>query len=135
MAVALSPSRLEALRQALRQRGVELALLFGSRARGNAGEDADADVAVLAPGVNLLALARDLSLAAGLEVEVVDLEQAGYPLLKAVLRDGMVIHQGKAGAGARWRSRAIAQVETDRPWFERMRDAYLKRLAEEARGR
>ena len=44
----------EALRKALRGRkDVRLALLFGSRARGRARPDSDADVAVLGKNLNL----------------------------------------------------------------------------------
>jgi predicted nucleotidyltransferase len=126
---------IEALRGALRgRRDVRVALLFGSRARGRARPGSDADVAVEGRDLNLLALAADLSEAAGVEVDVVDLGRAGYPLLNAVLRDGVLLHEGERGAAASWRTRAILQTETDRPWFERMRDAYLKRLAEGARG-
>ncbi len=121
----------EALRQALHGReDVRLAMLFGSRARGRERPDSDADVAVLGDALDSLALAGDLSLATGVECDVVDLRNAGYPLLKAVLRDGIVVHEGRRGEQARWRSSAIARVELDRPWFERMRDAYLRRLAE-----
>lgn len=123
------------LKEALSGRtDVRLALLFGSRARGRERPGSDADVAVLGRDLDLLALSRDLSLAAGLEVDVVDLAKAGYPLLQAILRDGVLLHQGERGAAGRWRSQAIAQVETDRPWYERMRDAYLRRLAGEAHG-
>ncbi|MEA2604782.1 MAG: hypothetical protein QOF89_5774 [Acidobacteriota bacterium] len=126
---------IEALRGALRGRkDVRVALLFGSRARGKARPGSDADVAVEGRDLNPLALAADLSEAAGVEVDVVDLGRAGYPLLNAVLRDGILLHEGERGAAASWRTRAILQTETDRPWFERMRDAYLKRLAEGARG-
>ncbi len=105
-------------------------MLFGSRARGRARPDSDADVAVEAPGVDLWTLAADLSQAVGLEVDVVDLREAGYPLLKSVLRDGLLIHQGRQGSLGSWRSQAIARTELDRPWFERMRDGFLRRLAE-----
>jgi hypothetical protein len=111
-----------------------VALLFGSRARGRARADSDADVAVLGEGLNLLRLASDPSLAAGVEVDVVSLEDPGYPLLNAVLRDGLLLHEAEQGAAATWRGKAWAQAETDRPWFERMRDAYLRRLAEGRHG-
>jgi predicted nucleotidyltransferase len=121
----------EALRQALEGRkDVRLALLFGSRARGRARPDSDADVAVLGKGLDLLALASDLSRAADVEVDVVSLDDPGYPLLNALLRDGLLLHEAEPGTAAAWRSRAWLQAETDRPWFERMRDAYLRRLAE-----
>ena len=51
-------------------------------------------------------------------------------MLKAVLRDGVLIHQGRKGALGDWRSQAIARTELDRPWFERMRDGFLRKLAE-----
>jgi predicted nucleotidyltransferase len=124
-----------ALRKALSGRkDVRLALLFGSRARGRARPDSDADVAVLGRDLNLLALATDLSSAAQVEVDVVSLNDPGYPLLNALLRDGILLHEGEPGAAAAWRSRAWLQAETDRPWFERMRDAYLRRLAEGRHG-
>jgi len=95
---------IEALKEALRDRAdVDLAMLFGSRARGRTHQGSDVDVAVEAPGVDLWTLAADLSQAVGLEVDVVDLRGAGYPLLKAVLRDGIPVHQGAAG----WTNRRV----------------------------
>ena len=121
---------LHSIRRALAGRpDVRLALVFGSIARGTARDDSDVDLAIDAPGVDRLALARDLSLAVGREVDVVDLASAGYPLLAAIVRDGVVVAAHAAGAEARWRTRALLALETDRPWFERMRDAYLARLA------
>ena len=121
---------IEALRKALRgRRDVRLALLFGSRARGRSRPGSDADVAVLGKDLNLLELAADLSEAASVEVDVVSLADPGYPLLNALLRDSIVLHEGERYAAAAWRSRALLQAATDRPGFERMRDAFLKRLA------
>jgi len=113
---------------------VRLVLLFGSRAQGRATESSDVDLAVEGDHPDTYRLARELSLSLGKEADVVDLARAGYPLLKAVLRDGEVVYQRRPGAAAGWRSRTIAQLETDRPWFERMRDAYLKELAGDAGG-
>lgn len=120
----------ESLRKALSDhQEVRLALLFGSRARGQARPDSDADVAVLGENLDLLELAADLSDAAKIEVDVVDIQDPGYPLLNALLRDGIVLSEGERGAAARWWTRAILQAETDRPGYERMRDSYLQRLA------
>ena len=120
----------DSLRKALSGRkDIRLALLFGSRARGRARADSDADVAVLGKDLDLLSLAADLSSAARVEVDVVSLDDPGYPLLNALLRDSIVLHEGERHAAAAWRSRALLQAETDRPGFERMRDAFLKRLA------
>jgi predicted nucleotidyltransferase len=125
----------ESLRKALRgRRDIRLALLFGSRAKGRARPDSDADVAVLGKDLNLFSLMSDLSEAAGVEVDVVSLADPGYPLLNALLRDSIVLHEGEQGAAATWRSRAWLQAETDRPWFERMRDSFLRHMAEERNG-
>ncbi len=108
---------------------VNVALLFGSFARGAASERSDVDVALDAPGVDRLALAADLSIALGREVDVVDLHAAGIPLLDALVRDGIVVHEGRPGAAARWRTRALIDLDTDRSWYTRMSEAYLRRLA------
>jgi predicted nucleotidyltransferase len=134
--MATDPELLTTLRTALRGcPEVELALLFGSRARGGAQTTSDLDLAVEGTGVDRLALARDLSTATGLEVDVVDLAAAGYPLLNRLLHESVVVHEGSPHAAARFRTRAILQTETDRPWFERMRDAYLAHLEARADGR
>lgn len=126
---------IEALRQALSGRkDVRLALLFGSRARGRARPDSDADVAVLGKDLDLLELAADLSDAARVEVDVVSLDDPGYPLLNALLRDSIVLHESGYGAAATWRARALLQMETDRPGWERMKKAFLRRLAEGRHG-
>lgn len=112
---------------------VRLAVLFGSTARGTDGPSSDVDVAVLGRGLDPLALARDLSRAIGREAQVVDLDTVGYPMLQAIVRDGVVVAEHERGCAARWRSRALVDLENDRPWFERMRDAYVGRLAADHR--
>jgi hypothetical protein len=88
------------------------------------------DLAVEGEDLDVLALARDLSLATGHEVDVVSLARdVGYPLLNAIARDAVFVHQGRPGAGGRWLSHTLTRLETDRPWYERMRDSYLKKLA------
>ena len=111
---------------------VRLALVFGSRARGTATPTSDVDVAVGAPGVDLLDLAAELSRATGVEVDVVDLEHAGLPLLARIVREGVLVHESPPGTAATWRAQALADLETDAPWFARMREAWLARVA--ARG-
>jgi len=122
----------EKLRRALAHHGeIRLALLFGSVARGRDRSESDVDVAVDAPGVDAVALASELALRLGRDVGVVRLSQVGYPLLKRLVQEAIVVREGARGAGGAWRAGAIATLETDRPWFERMRDAYLARLADE----
>ena|SRR5206468_1321121 len=124
---------LQHVRDRLRGRtDVRLALVFGSRARGTAGLSSDIDVAVSAPGVDLLALAADLSRATGLDVDVLALEDAGIPLLSRIVGEGVLVHEARPGTAAKWRSHALMDLETDGPWFARMREAWLARVA--ARG-
>ena len=111
---------------------MRVALVFGSRATGAATPVSDVDVAVRAPGIDFLTLAAGLSNATGLEVDVVDLEDCGVPLLARIVREAFLVHEARPGAGATWRAQGLADLETDAPWFARMRDAWLTRVA--ARG-
>lgn len=121
------------IRETLRDRDdVRVALLFGSHARGTARLDSDVDIAVDAPDTDLLELAGQLTLSLDREVDIVSLQDPGVPLLEALVRDGIVVHESARGDGARWRSHALTTLETDRPWYARMRDAWLARVA--ARG-
>jgi predicted nucleotidyltransferase len=107
---------------------VRVAILFGSHARGTARADSDVDIAVDAPGVDVLSLGAALSRALEREVDIVPLEDATIPLQEHLVRDGIVVHEGYPGAGALWRSRTLTTLETDRPWFSRMCDAWLTRV-------
>ncbi len=123
------PSISDALRRALAGRAdVRVAVLFGSQARGTARPDSDVDVAVDAPGADVLGLGAMLACALGREVDVVLLEEATIPLVERIVRDGIVVHEGRPGAGALWRSRTLATLETDFPWLSRMNDAWLARV-------
>jgi predicted nucleotidyltransferase len=108
--------------------GLELAILFGSTARGKAGPSSDLDIAVLGP-VDTFELAGRLSVAVGREVDVVDVARAAIPLLDAILRDGVVVFERVRGAEGRLRARSLAMLETDRPWYERMQEAWLRNVA------
>lgn len=113
---------------------IELALLFGSWARGTESAGSDVDVAIEGHGIDRLTLARDLSMAVGREVDVTDLATAGQTLLQVLLRDSVVIHEGRPHANARFRTRAILQTELDRSHFERMENSFLNHLAGQASG-
>lgn len=115
-----------------RRTDVRLAVLFGSQARGTAHADSDVDVAIDAPGIDDIALCVELGDALGCEVDVVSLRTESIPLLHSIVRDGVVVHEARPGAGALWRSHALTTLETDLPWFRRMADALLVRLAEAA---
>lgn len=112
------------------RRDIRVAVLFGSQARGTAGPSSDVDVALDAPGVDRLDVGALLSGALNIEADIIDLDDAPIPLLERVLKDGIVVHEARRGAGALWRSRTLATLETDRPWFARMRDAWLTHVRE-----
>jgi len=109
---------------------VRVALLFGSQVTGRARPDSDVDLAILAgPHLDRLGLAAELSEGMRREVDLVDLRRAGVPLLDEILRYGRLVHEGERGAYATWRSAALLAQEIDRPWYARMRNATLARLA------
>jgi predicted nucleotidyltransferase len=129
--LASANALIQSFQQVLHARGdVALALLFGSRARGDASETSDVDVALLAPSADLLEIGARLSQASGLEVDVISLADPGVPLLDELLRDAVVLYEARPGAYATWRSHVLADLELDRPWYERMRDAWLERVSE-----
>ncbi len=110
---------------------VDLALLFGSRARGDAGPTSDIDIGVVGGAVDTLGLALELTDATGIQVDVVDL--SGDPpiaLVLAVLRDGVKIYEGQPGAHGRFLSHTLMVLETDLPAHRAMQRAFLRRVAE-----
>lgn len=112
---------------------VRLALLFGSVARGTANTRSDIDIAVSAPGAELSALASQLSLALGQEVDAVSLDaDPPVALLRELLRDGRVLYEAEHGAEAALRARALWTVETDGPAIDAMARRYLSQLASRA---
>lgn len=139
--MSVDPQLLASLSTVLaRHPEIRLALLFGSRARGVAGPAADLDLAVevaRGEGLDRLGLMAELSSATGLDVDVVDVtpgRRVGYPLLAALVRDAVVVHEGRPHAEAEFRTRALLETSLDRPWYERMRNAYLDRLANSDHG-
>ena len=50
--------------------------------------------------------------------------------MRELIRDSRVAFEGKPGNAALWRSRVLCELETDGPWFDRMRDAWLQAVAE-----
>ncbi len=112
-----------AAHQVFVEEGIELAYLFGSRARGDARPDSDVDVAVLVdagrpcPDPARL-LARHLHLAARLhdagagEVDLVLLDDAPLALRGRVAREGRPLYVRDDGVRAEWESR------TSREFFD-----------------
>lgn len=122
------------LRDALRAApGVRLALLFGSAARGQASPSSDLDLAVQAPGVDLLALAASLGEVTGRAIDIVSMHDLPIPLLAELVRDAVVLHEAEEHEAVRWRLGALLALETDLPWYRRMRKAFVTRLASASR--
>lgn len=109
---------------------VHFGMLFGSVARGTAGAASDVDIAVAGRRIPILQLTGQLSLALAKQVQVVRVEDASIPLLDQLLRDAIVVYERDRGQAAEWRNRTLALLETDRIWYRRMRDAFLRRTAE-----
>jgi hypothetical protein len=85
---------------------------------------------VLAPNADTLEIGAELTRATGEMADVVSLDDPGVPMLDELLRDGIVVFEARPGAYASWRSHTRADLEIDRPWYERMRDAWLGRVAQ-----
>jgi predicted nucleotidyltransferase len=111
--------------------GVDLALVFGSFARGEERSDSDIDVAVSGATLDLLALSAAIARETRREAHVVRLHEASIPLLESLIDDGVVVHEGRPGAAASWRARILADLELDRPWYAGQRDAWLKQVQEQ----
>lgn len=89
---------LDAVTAVLQEYPVSVGFLFGSHARGDAGEQSDIDLAVaftdLAPGDpgyndTLFGLSADLVATLGTDdIDVIDLRQASAALARAVFEDG-----------------------------------------------
>jgi predicted nucleotidyltransferase len=88
---------------------LRLAILFGSRARGNARPDSDVDVAILAEpplsGREETELGAALERAAGTSVDLVDLDRAAPALRWRVARDGIVLVSAPAHEATRFLAR------------------------------
>jgi predicted nucleotidyltransferase len=110
---------------------VELALLFGSQARGEASSASDVDVAVIGRDLDTIGLGLELTDAVGAPVDVVDLSSdPPVALLLEILRDGIKVHEGRPGGYGRFLSHSLMDLETDLPAFRRMQRAFLHRVAD-----
>jgi len=104
----------DAGRCAARQQGLQLLVLFGSRARGDASAQADWDFGYVADGsADVLALVAALAAIVGTErVDVVDLGRASGLLRFRAARDGVLVYESAPGVFDRFR------FEAARFWFD-----------------
>lgn len=89
----MSPEFIQSLTRILESHGaVQLAILFGSVAKGEAQHESDLDVAVhyrqSMSAETRLQLIKELALLSGRPVDLVDLETVGEPLLGQILLHG-----------------------------------------------
>lgn len=109
--------------------GLRLALLFGSRARGDARPDSDLDLMIDGPAELVLPIASRVSEALEVEVDVTRISEVTIPLARQLLEEAVVVHEGAPGAAASFRTRTLIDLATDGPAYDRMRDAWLARVA------
>jgi predicted nucleotidyltransferase len=112
--------------------GIRLAYVFGSRARDEASESSDLDVAVLADqplsAIALGELAERLEAATGLRpVDLVDLTTAAPLVCNEVLRDGILVH-GTPEDRLDFELRTFQRVQDTRP----LREAQQRLIREAA---
>ena len=113
--------------------GLELAIVFGSVAQGNARADSDLDIAVrYAAPLNAdekLTLIRALGAASGRPVDLIDLRTAGPTVARQALTQGKRIF-GSDASFATQLSRTLIDYADFAPLIERTlrerRDAWMK---------
>ena len=112
---------------------LRLAVLFGSRARGTARAESDADVAILPVGELTLEaelnLAAALSGATGLEIDLVRLDRADPLLAREVARTGVAVLEAQRGELAAFRADAISAWLDFDETIAPHRAKFLSRLA------
>ena len=102
---------------------IELAIVFGSMAKGQARTDSDVDLAVQARSLldvsQKMALIADVALATGRTVDLVDLRTVGEPLLGQILTHGQRLC-GSTETFAAVLSRHLLDAEDFLPYARRL---------------
>lgn len=122
--------RLARLLQTTSYPGLHLLVLFGSRARGDAGSLADWDFGYLAgPEFDPDRLLADLGGALAADrIDLVDLARAGGQLRYRAARDGRVLYEAQAGEFGRFWTEAVSFWCDAAPVLERAYAGVLARL-------
>jgi len=122
---------MDTLREAARATaGLELFLLFGSRARGDAGAASDWDFGYLATADFDMAafLATIVEVVGTDRVDLADLRRAGGLLRYRAARDGQPIHEARPGIADRFCLEAVQFWCDAAPVLERAYDEVLAEL-------
>ena len=106
------------------ERDVQVAVAFGSLARGEARFGSDVDVAVLTDrpltSDRRSALMELVAAVTGRAVDLVDLRAAGVPLLRSALREGRELVRKDEAAYGRLVARMVADAEDLLPLQQRL---------------
>lgn len=113
----------------LRGAGATLAILFGSRARGDARASSDWDVGVLGLTADREQVAHSLAEVLGAPVDVVELERASPLLCDRAMREGQVLLDADGSRFARFASLTLRRFE-DTAKHRRAVDASLRAFSE-----
>jgi len=101
---------------------IELAIVFGSIARGEARRDSDIDLAVQLPTPldveQKMQLIANIAAMTGRPVDLIDLRTVGEPLLGQILKHGQRI-RGEAADLAPLMQRHVYAMEDFMPYVER----------------
>ena len=117
----------------LAQAGVEVAILFGSAAKGRLRPDSDIDIGILPLPDRALSFNEELALAAeleqllGREVDLVRLDTAST-LLRFEASQGRRLYEARLGAFADFVARALVEHEDLRPILLRCAAGMFRRL-------
>jgi predicted nucleotidyltransferase len=111
---------------------LELAMVFGSVARGQSTVNSDLDVAVVGQGLDTLDLIRALENLQPREVHIIQLDQPSVVLLSELSREAVPVYERLPGAFANWVSKTLWQLEDDLPWYHRQQTAWLDSVARKA---
>jgi predicted nucleotidyltransferase len=117
----------------LARAGVEVAILFGSAAKGRLRPDSDIDIGILPSPDRVLGFEEELALAAeldkilGREVDLVRLDNAST-LLRFEVSQGRRLYEARVGAFADFVARALVEHEDLRPILLRCAAGMYRRL-------
>jgi hypothetical protein len=120
-----APALLDAVTAVLREAGASFALVFGSRARGDARPDSDLDVAAWWPGES--PAPWKVSLPDG--VDLVVLGGAPLELAGRIALDGQILFDDDPPARVRWVANTRKIWLDERPRFERAHREFLEAAA------
>jgi len=120
-----APALLDAVTEVLREAGASFALVFGSRARGDARPDSDLDVAAWWPGES--PAPWKVPLPDG--VDLVVLGGAPLELAGRIALDGQILFDDDPPTRVRWVANTRKIWLDERPRFERAHREFLEAAA------